>query len=136
MFTHHTQPVGISLGSKTFHLCPTFEDLSQIEKKLSTSILALAKKLSDGVISLEELVVVLEHSIENEAGSLDLKAAILEAGIAHVTEKLTALFVHLFKGTEGKHAEHANPPPVAPVVAPAPAPSPTPAPVPEAKPQA
>jgi len=109
MFTHHSQeqagaqePTSISLSGKHFHLCPTFEDLCQIEKKLSTSILALAKKLSDGVISLEELIVVLEHSVEAEARRIDLKAAVLEAGIAHVTQRLTALFVHLFRGVDAK----------------------------------
>jgi len=94
------QPHHITLGGKLYRLCPTLDDLSAIEKKLSTSILALGKKLAGGLISLEELIVILEHSIESEAHHLRLKELALAAGITHVTQSITALFLHLFRGSD------------------------------------
>ena len=88
----------VSLDSKHYKLCPNIDDLSTIEKKLSTSLLDLAKKLSNGVISLEEQVVILEHSIEAEARHLNIKELMLQSGITHITQAITSLFSHIFGG--------------------------------------
>ena len=90
----------VSLSGKLYRLCPNIDDLSAIEKKLSTSLLDLAKKLSAGIISLEELIVILEHSIESEARKLHIKELMLHSGITHITQAITALFMHIFKGSD------------------------------------
>jgi hypothetical protein len=87
----------IRLGAKHYRLCPTIEDLSAIETNLSTSLLALARKLADGLMPLEELMVIIEHSVEADARVLHVRELALREGLTHLTEAVTSLFLQLFQ---------------------------------------
>ncbi len=79
-------------------LNPNIDGIIRIEKMLETSVLTLAKKLADGELLLEELVIIIENSLETKLGAGEIHALLLEQGISKATESVTALFIRLLKG--------------------------------------
>ena len=79
-------------------LNPNIDGIIRIEKMLETSVLTLAKKLADGELSLEELVIIIENSLELKIGADEIHALLLEQGISKATESVTGLFIRLLKG--------------------------------------
>jgi len=92
--------IEILLGGKSHILCPTFHALSAIEKELATGMTVLAKKLSEGLLSLEELAVIVGCCVESNLSSEHLKEHIAKSGLAHVMQSVAAMFAHVFGGTE------------------------------------
>ena len=88
----------LKIHGKTCRFAPDADDLTRIETALSLSLLALAKKLTAGDISLQELMVILENSIEADARKPNLREALLEAGVTRLIQLATVLFVRIFQG--------------------------------------
>lgn len=92
-----------SASGTHYRLNPSFDDLLKIEQKLDTTLLKLAKKTADGEISVNELAVILENSLEEEVRHGDIKSHILESGITHALQAVTSLMVCILSGYANKN---------------------------------
>lgn len=95
----------INLFGKAYHLSPELERISRVEQILSLSALELAKRLSNGVITMHELFVVVETCLVSDSEEIDLKSAFNHVGMTRITEAVTSLFVILFTGYESTENE-------------------------------
>ncbi len=90
--------VEIMLGGKPYILRPTFSSLSNIEQQLGLGLVALARKLADGSIRLEELAVIIAQcSLE---APLDIRQALARGGLAHVIASVSRMLAVVFGGLD------------------------------------
>jgi recombinational DNA repair protein RecR len=77
---------------------PTFAVLAAIEQRLSQSLIQLAQKISDETISLQEVTIIIELSMENRAPAHFLTEAIIRNGLSRALDAVANLFVIIFGG--------------------------------------
>ncbi len=85
------------IDGKAHRLLLDFDAACGIEEELATSMLALAQKLAEGMISMRELLAVVQACVEP---GLDLKRAVIEMGAVTVTQVVTEMFVEFFRGSK------------------------------------
>jgi hypothetical protein len=90
--------VEIRLDDKTYVLRPTFAALSSIEQKLGTGLIALAGRLADENITLEELTVIITQcAVETPA---DIHEALIRGALSNVLESIGRMFAAVFGGVD------------------------------------
>jgi hypothetical protein len=94
--------VEIILDGKAYALHPTFKTLSCIEEMLSTSVMALAVKLAENTITLEEIAIIVTECLRTEIQESSVREALLRSGLAQATQAVTAMFVVIVGGPEAK----------------------------------
>ena len=88
----------ILLEGEAYDLCPSFEALSLIEQELGAGLTALAVKLMDGAMTLEELVVIIKHCLEPQMPKSFIEKAFLRSGFTQVVEAVATMFALVFAG--------------------------------------
>jgi len=87
--------VSITLDGISYVMRPTFERLNRIEQKLNMGFVALARKLADGNIMLEELAVVVAECMQEKIAVRD---ALTHGGIMEAIASVSAMFALVFGG--------------------------------------
>src|SRR5205085_1848148 len=90
--------VEIILNGQPYRLHPAFEALCRIERELDTGITALAGKLVEGTLTLEELVVIMTACTE-PLPDFSIGDAIIKSGIAYVEQAVAAMFALVLSGS-------------------------------------
>ena len=90
--------VEIVLDGENYILKPTFHALSQIEHELSTGIISLAGKLAEGMITLEELSVVIVHCATTELSIAHLKETLVHSELSKIIQAIAHMFCHVIGG--------------------------------------
>jgi len=88
--------VGIMLGGKIHVMRPTFAALSRIEQELHTGLLALAGKLFEGNITLEELAVIINCCLMES--SIPVNDALVQGGVTGAMQAVAEMFALVFGG--------------------------------------
>ncbi len=83
-------------------LRPRFSALMCIEQELGLSLMQLTQKLVDETMSLHELSVIINHSMDNRATLDFIKDALLRNGLKNAIEAVCALFTVIWAGFDGK----------------------------------
>ncbi len=92
----------LSLSGKQCILSPSVDDLIQIEQKLGSTLVQLARKLAEGGLGVHEMVVIIEHSIVGDVRHSNIQSQLLESGITSAMQAVTDLFVCILGGYENK----------------------------------
>jgi len=88
-----TNSCQIILDGNSYTLHPTFAALSGIEQTLGIGFVALARKLAEGDITLEELAAIISGCMAETPPDKD---ALVRGGLANVIETVSDMFAAVF----------------------------------------
>jgi hypothetical protein len=89
--------VEISINNQPCILRPTFSALSNIEQTLSAGLPSLAMRLSDGMLTLEELVTIIACCSCSDLTKERIRDTLIEDGIGGAMEQIAIMFSYIFK---------------------------------------
>jgi hypothetical protein len=82
----------IILNGRNYILKPNFEALKHIEQELESGLTALARKLVDGMLTLEETAAIIAHCIEGDIERAAIGEALVQGGFARATHVIAEMF--------------------------------------------
>jgi hypothetical protein len=88
--------VAITLGGKNYILRPTFAALSAIEQTLGQGLVALAGKLANGAITLEELSAIIAQCVIGD--NPDIRELLVRGGVSEAVQSVSLMFAAVFGG--------------------------------------
>jgi len=88
----------VILDGKSYILRPTFTALNNIEQQLSVGLVALARKLSEGNIMLEELVIIITQCAIDSPQNI--RQSLVRGELAHIIEAISRMFAAVFGGCD------------------------------------
>lgn len=83
--------VTIVLSGAPHILRPSFEALSGVEQELSIGLVTLARKLADGMLTLEEMETIIRHCLIGNGCLENLKDALVQSGLANATQAVAEM---------------------------------------------
>ena len=87
--------IEITLDGKNYVLRPSFDALKRIEQELESSVTALARKLVDGMLTLEETATIIAHCIEQDIDRAFIGEALVQGELVHATHAIAAMFAQI-----------------------------------------
>jgi hypothetical protein len=89
--------IEIKLGGKSCQLRPAFTALTRIEQQLGTGFFALARKTAQGMMTLEEMAVVISCCTDGLSTAF-VQKNLVQDGLGQAQRAVAALFTIALKG--------------------------------------